>query len=118
MTRTKWDKIDRKVMNKSQFKDWYTNELIATCDKSNKIKCNCCKITQNHKMSCRYLLCSGYECNKNGTCDVKYKILNCEKNDIYHIYRQNEHEEDLNIEKKTNHGISNLMKDLINDLIY
>ncbi len=69
-------------------------------------------------MSCRYLLCSDYLCNKNGTCDVKYKILNCEKNDIYHIYRQNEHEEDLNIEKKTNHGISNFMKDLINDLIY
>ncbi len=45
MTRTKWDKIDRKVMNKSKFKDWYTNELIATCDKNNKIKCNCCKTT-------------------------------------------------------------------------
>ena len=75
MTRSKWNKINRIVLDKSQFKDWYTNELIAMCDKSNKIICNCCNITQNHKMTCRYFYCSGNECNNNGICGVKYKIF-------------------------------------------
>jgi hypothetical protein len=68
------------------------------------------KINATVVKTTRYLYCSGDECYKNGTCGVKYKILNCEKNEIFHIYQQNEHEDDLNIQKKTNYGISNLMK--------
>jgi hypothetical protein len=65
------------------------------CDKNNKNKCNC-NITQNQKMTSRYLYCSGDECKKNVTCDIKYIILNFEKNnEIYHVYQQNEREDQV-----------------------
>jgi uncharacterized protein YfcZ (UPF0381/DUF406 family) len=47
-------------------------------------------------MTSRYLYCSGDECKKNGTCDIKYIILNFEKNnEIYHVYQQNEREDQV-----------------------
>jgi hypothetical protein len=40
------------------------------------------------------------------------------KNEIDHIYQQNEHEHDLKVQTNTNYGISNLLKNLITYLIY
>jgi hypothetical protein len=112
-------KVEKIIKSKIQFKDWYTTELIAVCSKNNKVKCCCCNISQSHKMSCRYLYCGGDECNKSGACNVRYKVLNCDKKaEIYHVYRENEHDESDKVQKKINHGISNLMKSLVNELIF
>ena len=124
MVKLDW-RFKEKIQFKSckEFKDWYTTVLIATCDKNNKVRCNCCSSCVNHKMNMRLLWCSGDQCNKNSACEVRYKILSCEnKNQVYHIYQLNEHaevdaQENIATKKKVR-GITNYVKDLINVLIY
>jgi hypothetical protein len=113
-----WDLKTKLKLTKREFKDWISSELSATIEKHNKTNCTCCdKIGSPHKMSSMRLVCKNEECNKDHLCDVKYKVDKCDNDEIYFVYQYNKHKEGL-IPKSNKHGMSNKIKDFINELIY
>ena len=50
MVKFKWKFIKKISLDKSEFKDWYTNDLGAVVTKSDLISCTCCNEKNSHKI--------------------------------------------------------------------
>ena len=68
MVKFKWKFIKKINLDKSEFKDWYTNDLGAVVTKSDLISCTCCNEKNSHKMRCYRLDCNSTECNVDELC--------------------------------------------------
>ena len=58
MVKFKWKFIKKINLSKSEFKDWYTNDLVAEVIKNDLINCTCCNEKNSHKMRCYRLDCN------------------------------------------------------------
>ncbi len=81
--------------------------MAAVVEKHNKPNCNCWN-QNGSPYHVSNMLLSCY--------NVRFKILKCENQEIYHLYQLNEHEEDIKLVSKK-HGIQNKIKEYIDDLI-
>jgi len=118
MVKFKWKFIKKISLDKSEFKDWYTNDLGAVVTKSDLISCTCCNEKNSHKMRCYRLDCNSTECNVDELCLEKYKILQCSrKPEVLCLYKLNEHGDGVKINIKRR-GMSSELKDIINELIF
>ena len=107
MVKFQWHFVEKKMMDKKKFKDWYSGDLAATVTQNDLISCTCWNGKNSHKMNCIRLVCAGIECNQNELCSVRYKIHRCtKKNDIYWVYRLNDHNDDIEVINKKVYGIA------------
>jgi hypothetical protein len=104
--------------NTHLFEQYCTDNYIKW-SKSNKINCSLCgKGGEQHKMIYRLGYCANSVCNQKQLCLVRYKALFC-RYSKFHLYRLNEHEQHIYLEKpfKT-YGINKKVKELIDNFVY
>ena len=108
---------------KKEFQDWYKSKLAATVKHNNTVNCNCCRQSNGvHKMQMLMLNCTSKNCNQTTLCNVRYKIFHFndqhKEEDVYHLYRLNNHEDDFEIKSKKKYGIPNKIKEIVNEYLY
>ena len=113
-----------KCKSKGDLDTYLRLKLPATrVDKSNKNGCTICDVRKDHKMTYIERRC---KC-KLAHCNLKIKILKCERQEIYRIYQKGDNIHELNDEeaqsqqqklenKQQQHGIHETIKSLIKEM--
>ena len=89
----------------------------TSTEKSNVYSCTICA-DNSHKMMYKLRVCSSVECNSQSICSFKYKVLKCCRNNKYEVYSLNSHNIGQKSETDKNHGLTNAVKDIIENLIF
>ena len=65
--------------------------------------------------------CTRRNCNQTTLCNIRYKILHCNdqhnEEDVYHLYRFNNHEDDCETKSKKKFSIPNRIKEIVNEYL-
>lgn len=111
--------LEHDFPSKEDFLSWKLDQNYSwAVENTTRTRCTLCKQSY-HKMKTQYARCNNTDCNANGECPRRYKIIECLKDGGKHRVRflkRDDHASE-NLEAK-HHGMTTTAKNLIEEIIY
>jgi hypothetical protein len=111
-----WNLIDT-FDNESSLELFLLTHVQTSTGKSNLTNCTIC-LDKGHKMIYQLRSYSSAECNDSKECTYCNKILKCCRTKKIHLYSLHSHNIPKRSKSDRNHGLTNVVKELIEQLIF